>query len=171
MIIYIAKDRMWRKNRAVYPESECIGVDLNRNFDDHFDGLGTSNQSCSDTYHGKKKIYQWFMNELLDDLTECLCSRVWKEIVNRIKLFYFERKKLNKTCAIINLLLPGPSPASEPETAATQAAIVEIASSAVALYSLHSYGQLWLYAFGYTEELPPEAAELVLGKIIQWVQC
>ena len=44
---------MWRKNRAVYPESECIGVDLNRNFDDHFGGVGTSDLPCDETYHGK----------------------------------------------------------------------------------------------------------------------
>ena len=47
------KDRMWRKNRAVYPENLCIGVDLNRNFDNNFGGPGSSNNSCIATYCGK----------------------------------------------------------------------------------------------------------------------
>jgi len=45
-------DRAWRKNRGIHPENLCIGTDLNRNFDDHFGGEGTSNNSCASTYHG-----------------------------------------------------------------------------------------------------------------------
>ena len=56
----------------------------------------------------------------------------------------------------------GPSPASEPEIQATQAGIDEVASSAAALYSIHSYSELWMYAYGYTTDLPPEADELVI---------
>lgn len=29
-------DRLWRKNRANIGDSECRGVDLNRNFNDHW---------------------------------------------------------------------------------------------------------------------------------------
>ena len=46
------EDRMWRKNRNAYPQNACVGVDLNRNFDDNFGGPGTSDDSCSTFYHG-----------------------------------------------------------------------------------------------------------------------
>jgi len=45
-------DRMWRKNRR--PGSRgCEGVDLNRNFDYSFGGMGTSTDPCDDTYRGR----------------------------------------------------------------------------------------------------------------------
>ncbi|KAF2365515.1 Carboxypeptidase activation peptide [Trinorchestia longiramus] len=98
-------DRLWRKNRNKYDEDLCYGIDLNRNFDDHFGGEGTSDNSCSQTYRG-------------------------------------------------------PSAASEPETQVVQAAINELAPSTKALFSIHSYSQLWMYPFGYTSDVPPEADEL-----------
>ncbi|XP_027394796.1 carboxypeptidase A4-like isoform X5 [Bos indicus x Bos taurus] len=45
-------NRLWRKTRSVNPRSTCIGADPNRNWDSHFGGVGTSNDPCSDTYHG-----------------------------------------------------------------------------------------------------------------------
>jgi len=44
-------DRMWRKNRR--KDVICHGVDLNRNFADHWNQGGSSGNPCSDTYHGK----------------------------------------------------------------------------------------------------------------------
>lgn len=46
---------MWRKNRRVNEGASCDGVDLNRNFDDHFGGEGTSPLPCSETYKGISK--------------------------------------------------------------------------------------------------------------------
>nr|XP_026496110.1 carboxypeptidase B-like [Vanessa tameamea] len=45
--------RFWRKNRrnGLLPGDVCLGVDLNRNFD-IFYSLGSSNNVCSDIYHG-----------------------------------------------------------------------------------------------------------------------
>jgi hypothetical protein len=48
--------RLWRENRQVPPAgSSCFGVDLNRNFDDHWNdgppGCSSANP-CSQTYHG-----------------------------------------------------------------------------------------------------------------------
>ena len=60
-------DRLWRKNRR--PGSPCDGVDLNRNYNDHWGGVsghmtaiplgilftlqdGSSSNPCSETYHG-----------------------------------------------------------------------------------------------------------------------
>ncbi|KAI9562178.1 hypothetical protein GHT06_013143 [Daphnia sinensis] len=43
-------DRLWRKNRK--PSDTCYGVDINRNFDTNFGGLGASDIACIDTYHG-----------------------------------------------------------------------------------------------------------------------
>jgi murein tripeptide amidase MpaA len=45
---------MWRKNRRINPNTTCIGVDLNRNFDFlwQFTIGQTSSNPCSDTYKG-----------------------------------------------------------------------------------------------------------------------
>ncbi|CAK6962472.1 carboxypeptidase B2 [Scomber scombrus] len=43
-------NRMWRKNRSV--SNNCIGVDLNRNFDANWCTEGASDQPCSDIYCG-----------------------------------------------------------------------------------------------------------------------
>jgi len=54
-----ASDRLWRKNRRVNgaacqndASSRCCGVDLNRNYDDHWGGGGSSADPCSDTFRG-----------------------------------------------------------------------------------------------------------------------
>jgi murein tripeptide amidase MpaA len=45
--------RLWRKNRAPSPRgSSCVGVDLNRNWGNHWSGPGASSNPCSDTYYG-----------------------------------------------------------------------------------------------------------------------
>ncbi|XP_071639658.1 zinc carboxypeptidase-like [Temnothorax longispinosus] len=47
------KDRLWRKTRK--PSSgTCIGSDLNRNWDYHWNTTGTSNNPCDDDYPGSK---------------------------------------------------------------------------------------------------------------------
>eukprot|EP00095_Tigriopus_kingsejongensis_P000349 maker-scaffold1125_size61249-snap-gene-0.11 protein:Tk00349 transcript:maker-scaffold1125_size61249-snap-gene-0.11-mRNA-1 annotation:"carboxypeptidase b" len=45
-------DRMWRKNRSPVKDSDCFGVDLNRNWDVVGFGIGASDQPCKDTYKG-----------------------------------------------------------------------------------------------------------------------
>ncbi|XP_013105806.2 carboxypeptidase B isoform X1 [Stomoxys calcitrans] len=46
-------NRLWRKNRAPAKRSQCLGVDLNRNFDIGWNGYGSSTNPCSDTYRGE----------------------------------------------------------------------------------------------------------------------
>ncbi|ROL50020.1 Carboxypeptidase B2 [Anabarilius grahami] len=46
-------DRMWRKNRSVNKDSECAGVDLNRNFDANWCTKGASDNPCDPTYCGQ----------------------------------------------------------------------------------------------------------------------
>lgn len=45
-----SKDRMWRKTRSTQKGHICVGVDPNRNWDYQWDGAGTSNDPCTDTY-------------------------------------------------------------------------------------------------------------------------
>ncbi|KAM4701765.1 carboxypeptidase B2 isoform 2-T2 [Discoglossus pictus] len=45
-------NRMWRKNRSTYKNSNCVGTDLNRNFDAGWCGPGASSNPCYDTYCG-----------------------------------------------------------------------------------------------------------------------
>lgn len=45
--------RFWRKNRRPNAKNpRCPGVDLNRNFDANFGGVGTSGRPCAETYRG-----------------------------------------------------------------------------------------------------------------------
>ncbi|KAJ3412597.1 hypothetical protein HDV05_000465 [Chytridiales sp. JEL 0842] len=46
-------DRMWRKNRRRNSDG-TFGVDLNRNWDDHWGGEGSSGSTRSDTYRGPR---------------------------------------------------------------------------------------------------------------------
>jgi len=43
-------NRLWRKNRGDY--GACKGVDLNRNWDDHWGQAGASHNPCSETFAG-----------------------------------------------------------------------------------------------------------------------
>jgi carboxypeptidase A2 len=45
-------ERLWRKSRNVNSGSNCIGTDLNRNFDQMWGNAGASTAACSDTYRG-----------------------------------------------------------------------------------------------------------------------
>uniref|UniRef100_A0A6I8S7P9 Carboxypeptidase B2 n=1 Tax=Xenopus tropicalis TaxID=8364 RepID=A0A6I8S7P9_XENTR len=49
---WTAKNRMWRKNRSKYTKSNCIGTDLNRNFDAGWCGPGASSDPCHEIYCG-----------------------------------------------------------------------------------------------------------------------
>ncbi|CAG5932840.1 unnamed protein product [Menidia menidia] len=46
------KNRMWRKNRSQNNANNCIGVDLNRNFDANWCTEGASHDPCSEIYCG-----------------------------------------------------------------------------------------------------------------------
>ena len=46
------KDRNWRKTRSKTKIPFCVGVDPNRNWDDHFCEGGASKDPCSDSYCG-----------------------------------------------------------------------------------------------------------------------
>eukprot|EP00039_Didymoeca_costata_P031543 m.35215 g.35215 ORF g.35215 m.35215 type:complete len:436 (-) comp8858_c0_seq1:57-1364(-) len=45
-------DRLWRKNRQPNAGSNCMGTDLNRNYDERWGESGGSTNPCSDTYWG-----------------------------------------------------------------------------------------------------------------------
>ncbi|MCZ7582854.1 MAG: M14 family metallopeptidase [Deltaproteobacteria bacterium] len=46
----------WRKNRRDNPNTNCEGVDLNRNYSVDFGGGGASSNPCSETYHGPSAL-------------------------------------------------------------------------------------------------------------------
>ncbi|KAJ6669403.1 hypothetical protein lerEdw1_008212 [Lerista edwardsae] len=47
-----SQDRMWRKNRSNTTHSDCIGVDLNRNFAINWGSVDASHDPCQETYCG-----------------------------------------------------------------------------------------------------------------------
>ncbi|XP_054839124.1 mast cell carboxypeptidase A-like [Eublepharis macularius] len=46
------QNRMWRKNRSKISSSDCVGVDLNRNFDVAWGTVDSSRNPCKETYCG-----------------------------------------------------------------------------------------------------------------------
>lgn len=52
----INHNRFWRKNRQVIENSECIGIDNNRNFDYHWGESGVSFDPCHATFPGASPI-------------------------------------------------------------------------------------------------------------------
>ncbi|XP_008071166.1 mast cell carboxypeptidase A [Carlito syrichta] len=46
------QNRMWRKNRSKNRNSNCIGTDLNRNFNASWDSFPDTNNPCWETYRG-----------------------------------------------------------------------------------------------------------------------
>ncbi|XP_053565977.1 carboxypeptidase B [Bombina bombina] len=46
------EDRMWRKNRSPNKNGDCIGTDLNRNFNSSWGEIGSSDSPCSEIYCG-----------------------------------------------------------------------------------------------------------------------
>jgi len=104
------QDRLWRKSRSKHDGNDCLGVDLNRNFDFHWGENGVKDDPCANTYHG-------------------------------------------------------PHPFSEPEANATARFMLENRSRIRAYITLHSYSQLMLTPYGYTEDLPDDYEQLeALGK-------
>jgi len=51
-IHFLFWQRLWRKNRRVNPGSNCLGVDLNRNYDQMFGNAGTVTNPCGETFRG-----------------------------------------------------------------------------------------------------------------------
>jgi len=47
-------ERLWRKNRQPNPGSNCVGTDLNRNYNDKWGTGGGSTNPCSETYEGAR---------------------------------------------------------------------------------------------------------------------
>jgi len=93
-----ASDRMWRKNRREN-SARSFGVDLNRNWDNHWGGAGSSSDPNSDIYHGKSAF-------------------------------------------------------SEPETKAVSDFIKTLKGVKMGI-DFHSYSQLILRPYGWTNKLPP----------------
>ncbi len=104
-------DRLWRKNRRDNPSTTCDGVDINRNYDDHwnYDSAGSSGDPCSNLFRGA-------------------------------------------------------AAASEPETQAIQA--LTAAQKFAITVNFHTYGQLVLHPWGYTDKITTESAASLrmLGK-------
>ncbi|RVE71340.1 hypothetical protein OJAV_G00050740 [Oryzias javanicus] len=59
-------NRLWRKNRKPDPTSDCVGVDLNRNWDAGFEGPGASSDPCSQTYHGPRAHSESEVKSIVD---------------------------------------------------------------------------------------------------------
>jgi len=96
-------NRLWRKNRRQVTSS-TFGVDLNRNWDDHWGGGGSSSNPSSDTYRGT-------------------------------------------------------GPFSEPESKAVSDFIVGLGDSIIAGIDFHSYSQLILRPYGWSDDVPPNEVQ------------
>jgi carboxypeptidase A1 len=53
----------------------------------------------------------------------------------------------------------GPAPFSEPETQALKNVVMSL-KNPIAYFSIHSYSQLWMYPYGFTDGPAPDRKEL-----------
>ncbi|XP_059061022.1 carboxypeptidase B-like [Achroia grisella] len=60
--------RLWTKNRRVH-DDECVGVNINRNFNIRHSGTGSSNNPCSDNYRGSEPESEMETQAIRDILT------------------------------------------------------------------------------------------------------
>ncbi|KAL8187856.1 UNVERIFIED_CONTAM: hypothetical protein K2H54_057184 [Gekko kuhli] len=107
LFFYSAPDlnRLWRKSRSNTSNSDCVGVDLNRNFGVEWGTVDSSKNPCKETYCGS-------------------------------------------------------SAESEPETKAVTTFIRNHLSSIKAYLTVHSYSQMLLFPYGYTQDEIPDHDEL-----------
>ena len=63
------RNRYWRKNRGKNPGSNCIGVDLNRNWGYKWGGMGASTNPCRYTIRKKVIILKSFFEETIPDIS------------------------------------------------------------------------------------------------------
>lgn len=99
-------DRLWRKTRSRSSNFfNCIGVDINRNFPNHWNEVGSSEDPCSVEYSGITAL-------------------------------------------------------SEPESMALSNVMRMNQGNIVSYISLHAYGQLWMYPWGYTLKPPSDLTDL-----------
>ncbi|XP_006158909.1 carboxypeptidase A4 [Tupaia chinensis] len=63
-------NRLWRKTRSLNPGSRCFGTDPNRNWDANFAGEGTSNNPCSEIYHGPHANSEVEVKSVVDFIQE-----------------------------------------------------------------------------------------------------
>ncbi|XP_067620546.1 zinc carboxypeptidase A 1-like [Eurosta solidaginis] len=70
------RNRLWRKTRTPY--GSCFGADPNRNWDFHWNEVGSSNNPCSDTYAGPQAFSE-------------IETRTLAEFINTLKgeLFFY----------------------------------------------------------------------------------
>nr|XP_036875416.1 carboxypeptidase A4 isoform X2 [Manis javanica] len=64
------KNRLWRKTRSLNPGSRCIGADPNRNWNASFAGEGTSDNPCSEVYHGPHANSEVEVKSVVDFIQE-----------------------------------------------------------------------------------------------------
>jgi hypothetical protein len=119
---------MWRKNRApnghhYRSNSNCIGVDLNRNFG----------------YHWMGKILLLYLSNLI----------FYKNSENGAS-----KNPCSETFA-------GTEQDSEPETQSLQRFINQSSRQWDAYLTFHSYGQYWIYPWGFALYMPDDYMELV----------
>jgi len=73
-----SSNRMWRKNRRVNSNSNCRGVDLNRNFAKGYGLAGSSSKKCSETYRGTGAFSEPESKAVSDYMYSISGSSFWK---------------------------------------------------------------------------------------------
>ena len=130
---------MWRKNRVPsYGASGCSGTDLNRNFPYHW---------------GEGNIFQYFfisfINQVLLKKKLHTASHVKKIYILSLSLFLSQARA---SCYQCDTQYRGPFPQSENESQAIVAAIQALNQSIRAYITVHSYSQMWLTRWGYSND-------------------
>ena len=131
---------MWRKTRKPNPDSPCVGVDPNRNWDTGFGGMS----NCLIQYSSVMSVKQVRMS----------LTFIWTTIHH---VFSPAVGSSGDPCAST---YRGPTAHSESEIKSI-VDFIKARGNIKAFLSIHSYSQMLLYPYGYTNTSAKDQKELV----------
>ena len=79
-IYTLTTDRLWRKSRSINSGSNCIGTDMNRNWDFQWNSGGSSTDPCSEIYRGSNPNSEIEVKGLVDYISSLSNVKVYFDI-------------------------------------------------------------------------------------------
>lgn len=141
---------MWRKSRKPNPRSNCIGVDLNRNWDSGFGGKVFSllPKNITSLFCSFVSLTKVNIQTKIVDVTACNCNEF---------VFGVGPGASSNPCSET---YHGPRAHSESEVKSI-VDFVKTHGNIKAFISIHAYSQLLLYPYGHTRNPAKDQTELV----------
>uniref|UniRef100_G3VNJ2 Peptidase M14 domain-containing protein n=1 Tax=Sarcophilus harrisii TaxID=9305 RepID=G3VNJ2_SARHA len=107
------KNRSWRKNRSHKRFKKCVGVDLNRNWDVAFSKGTTSDDPCSEKYHGPNPHSEVEVQSVANFILNHGNFKSFIDIHSFSQLLMYPYGYINSMCPDCDELVSAPSPISD----------------------------------------------------------